>query len=115
MKTFTSSLFVLAAALSLVSAAPAAVAPQVAERGAPYVAVTLYGAAGASYTTNVYYGDEPTYTHNALSISKVSYDYNLAYCSFYGIDEEIAPPVVANGGQVGPPQTIVSIYCECLE
>lgn len=62
MKTFTSSLFALAAALSLASAAPAAVAPQVAERGAPYVAVTLYGAAGASYTTNVYYGEEPTYT-----------------------------------------------------
>lgn len=68
MKTFTSSLFAVAAALSLVSAAPAAVAPQVAERGTPYVEVTLYGAAGASYTTNVYYGEE-TYTckyHNPV-------------------------------------------------
>ncbi|KUJ08892.1 uncharacterized protein LY89DRAFT_741720 [Mollisia scopiformis] len=113
MVSFTSSLFAVAAALSLVSAAPAA---DVSARTAPaFVAVTLYGAAGASYTTDVYFDEDATYTYNDLSISSVSFDHKLAYCTFYGIDEETAPPVISNGGQVGPPQTIISISCECLE
>ncbi|KAE8451352.1 hypothetical protein EG329_003981 [Mollisiaceae sp. DMI_Dod_QoI] len=112
MKSFTSTLLALGAALSLVAAAPAA---EVTTRTAASIPVTLYGAAGASYTTDVYFGDVPTYTYNSLSISSVSYDDSIAYCYFYGVDEATAPPVIANGGQLGPPQTVVSILCEYYE
>jgi hypothetical protein len=48
-----------------------------------------------------------------LGISKVDYDRTHTKCTFYGVDEKTAAPVDANG-QLGPPQTIKAIYCECI-
>ncbi len=72
------------------------------------IAILLYNS--ESFTTNLH-----TLTDNSLSISSVSYDDSIAYCYFYGVDEATAPPVIANGGQLGPPQTVVSILCEYYE
>lgn len=53
----------------------------------------------------------------ALSISSVVYDHTVASCTFVGVDsgKAVADEVVeANGGQLGPPQTITEVSCTCI-
>jgi len=49
-----------------------------------------------------------------LSISSVEYSHTEAQCVFQGVDEATAPPVEADG-QLGPPQTIVNVFCDSTE
>jgi hypothetical protein len=89
------------------------------------IAVTLVGAIGApdeptdQYTVYVPAGSSVSTADadpNRLSISRVEYDHSKYTCHFTGVDSfppaaPAAAPVEANGGQLGPPQTILSVYC----
>ncbi len=53
-------------------------------------------------------------TDTPFSVSSVAYDVENVECRLTGIDSnkgQAAAPVIANGGQVGPPQVIISIIC----
>lgn len=138
MKSFTASLLALmAATLSLTSALPTA-SPSLNNGPPLLVVVTLRGATpqatysvvvplSAPWGTNTdtsMCSKSPSSNTNRLTavapydpyhlgISYVSYDHSIAKCHFFGVDEKVAPPVESNG-QLGPPQTICAIWCECL-
>lgn len=109
MKSFAPAVVALAASSSLASAIPTNV-KSARDYG---VEITLKGATddvNDQYSVWVPF-KQWTPTNNVLSISRVDYSHNGVYCEFIGIDESTAPPVEANG-QLGPPQTIESIYCD---
>ncbi|TAQ91215.1 hypothetical protein B7494_g437 [Chlorociboria aeruginascens] len=111
---FTISCIALTALCSLTSALPTGTDPG---SGAT---VILHGATNDpndQYTIVVPFGQWTATAPsdpNRLSISTVEYDHTTAACTFVGVDQATAPPVEANGGQLGPPQTIEEILCNSV-
>ncbi len=59
----------------------------------------------------------PFVADTPFSVSSVSYDVEGVECWLTGIDSDkgqAAAPVIANGGEVGPPQVIISIICDYI-
>ncbi|KAN0075742.1 hypothetical protein V8E54_007012 [Elaphomyces granulatus] len=77
------------------------------------VAITFYGAAGASFTQLFPTDDQPYPITNPLSISQIS-SVGGGFCTFRGIDGSETVVVGEQTVPVGPPQTQISGVCDIL-